>query len=183
MLHRILSTIIVAFVCIAASAQDVCVIKGNLADYRMSDGKKMKKVALVRTDEFGREVEVATAKVKKGEYKFKHKLSKDEPVLLYHIVGFGEAGAVEVFVEAGEVVVNTPSIANVGQSVVTGTPTNDVYAGYKAIYRTGEEEVAAMVAELEARNGKAWMQSVDGKASVKRIKAKESIRTESQALR
>ncbi len=183
MLHRILSTIIVAFVCIAASAQDVCVIKGNLADYRMSDGKKMKKVALVRTDEFGREVEVATAKVKKGEYKFKHKLSKDEPVLLYHIVGFGEAGAVEVFVEAGEVVVNTPSIANVGQSVVTGTPTNDVYAGYKAIYRTGEEEVAAIVAELEARNGKAWMQSVDGKAAVKRIKAKESIKTESQALR
>ena len=182
MLHRILSTIIVAFICIAASAQDVCVIKGNLADYRMSDGKKIKKVALVRTDEFGRNVEVATAKVKKGKYTFKRKLSKGEPVLMYHIAGFGD-GAVEVFVEPGKVVVNTPSIAQVGQSAVTGTPTNDVYAGYKAIYKESEDKVAALVAEQEALNGKEWMESSEGKDVIKRIEAKEAIRTESNALK
>ena len=182
MLHRILSTIIAAFICIAATAQGTCVINGKIADDRMSDGKKIKKVTLVRTDEYGRKVEVATAKVKKGEYKFKYKLSKGEPVLMYHIAGFGD-GAVEVFVEPGKVVVNTPSIAQVGQSAVTGTPTNDVYAGYKAIYKESEDKVAALVAEQEALNGKEWIESAEGKAAIKRIKAKEGIRTESQALR
>ena len=182
MLHRILSTIIAAFICIAATAQGTCVINGKIADDSMSDGKKIKKVTLVRTDEYGRKVEVATAKVKKGEYKFKYKLSKDEPVLMYHIAGFGD-GAVEVFVEPGKVVVNTPSIAQVGQSAVTGTPTNDVYAGYKAIYKESEDKVAALVAEQEAFNGKEWIESAEGKAAIKRIKAKEGIRTESQALR
>ena len=182
MLHRILSTIIAAFICIAATAQGTCVINGKIADDRMSDGKKIKKVTLVRTDENGRKVEVATAKVKKGEYKFKYKLSKGEPVLMYHIAGFGD-GAVEVFVEPGKVVVNTPSIAQVGQSAVTGTPTNDVYAGYKAIYKESEDKVAALVVEQEALNGKEWIESAEGKAAIKRIKAKEGIRTESQALR
>ena len=77
MLHRILSTIAVAFICIAASAQGVCVIKGNIAD-----GKNIKKVTLTRIDEVGRTIEVATAKVKKGNYTFKYELSKDEPVSL-----------------------------------------------------------------------------------------------------
>ena len=65
MLHRILSTIIAAFVCATVSAQGVCVIKGNIAD-----GKGVKKVTLSRTDELGKSVEVATAKVKKGKYTF-----------------------------------------------------------------------------------------------------------------
>ena len=183
MLHRILSTIIVAFVCIAASAQDVCVIKGNLADYRMSDGKKIKKVALVRTDEFGRNVEVATAKVKKGKYTFKRKLSKGEPVLRYTITGLGTDKGVELFVEPGEVVVNTPSVAQVECSSVSGTPTNDLYAAYEAIYKEGENEVSALIAVLEARNGKEWMESSEGKDVIKRIEAKEAIRTESNALK
>ena len=183
MLNRILSTIIAAFVCIAAGAQGTCVVKGKIADDRFVDGNKIKKVTLVRTDEYGRKVEVATAKVKKGEYKFKHKLPKDEPVLQYLITGFGNGATVELFVEPGEVVVNTPSVALVGQSIVSGTPTNDVYAGYKAIYKNGEIEAAAQIAELEAANGKEWIESAQGKAAIKRIKAKEGIRTESQALR
>ena len=183
MLNRILSTIIAAFVCIAAGAQGTCVIKGKIADDGLGNGDKVKRVALVRTDEFGRKVEVATAKVKKGEYKFKYKLQKDEPVLQYAITGFGNGTTVELFVEPGEVVVNTPSVALVGQSTVTGTPANDVYAGYKAIYKNGEVETAARIAELEAANGKEWIATAQGKAAVKRIKAKEGIRTESQALR
>ena len=183
MLNRILSTIIAAFVCIAAGAQGTCVIKGKIADDGLGNGDKVKRVALVRTDEFGRKVEVATAKVKKGEYKFKYKLQKDEPVLQYAITGFGNGTTVELFVEPGEVVVNTPSVALVGQSTVTGTPANDVYAGYKAIYKNGEVETAARIAELEAANGKEWIATAQGKAAVKRIKAKEGISTESQALR
>ena len=178
MLHRILSTIAVAFICIAASAQGVCVIKGNIAD-----GKNIKKVTLTRTDEVGRTIEVATAKVKKGNYTFKYELSKDEPVLQYVVTGFGDGKCVELFVEPGEVMVNTSSVAAVEESAVSGTPTNDAYAAYKAVWAAGANETAALVAALEARNGKEWMESAEGKAAINRIEAKEVIRTESKALR
>ena len=175
MLHRILSTIIAVFVCATMSAQGVCVIKGNIAD-----GKKIKKVALTRINELGKSVEVATAKVKKGAYTFKYQLAENEPVLQYVITGIGETG-IEVFVEPGEVTVDTP--ASVEESIVSGTPTNDAYAEYNAIFAAGADEVAALLAVLEARNGKEWMESAEGKAATKNIKAKESIRTEAQALR
>ena len=157
------------------SAQGVCVIKGNIAD-----GKKIKKVALTRINELGKSVEVATAKVKKGAYTFKYQLAENEPVLQYVITGIGETG-IEVFVEPGEVTVDT--LASVEESIVSGTPTNDAYAEYNAIFAAGADEVAALLAVLEARNGKEWMESAEGKAATKNIKAKESIRTEAQALR
>ena len=175
MLHRILSTIIAVFVCATMSAQGICVIKGNIAD-----GKKIKKVALTRINELGKSAEVATAKVKKGAYTFKYQLAENEPVLQYIITGIGETG-IEVFVEPGEVTVDTP--ASVEESIVSGTPTNDAYAEYNAIFAAGADEVAALLAVLEARNGKEWMESAEGKAATKNIKAKESIRTEAQALR
>lgn len=177
MLHRILSTIIAAFVCVAVSAQGVCVINGNIAD-----GKKIKKVALTRTDELGRTIEVATAKVKKGTYTFKYQLAENEPVLQYVITGIGQAG-IKLFVEPGEVTVNTPSVDAVEESTVSGTPTNDAYAEYNAIFTAGADEVAALLAVLEARNGKEWMESAEGKAAAKRIMARETVKTESQALR
>ncbi len=183
MLHKILSTIILAFVCVAANAQGICVINGNIADDRLADGKKIKKLVLTRTDEFGRTVEVATAKVKKGAYTFKYELSKGEPVLQYVVTGFGDGKGVGLFVEPGEVTVNTPSVVAVEQSTVAGTPANDAYAQYKAIYAAGLNEVATQVAALEARNGKEWMESAEGKATIKRIEAKEAVRTESNALR
>ncbi|MBQ2127023.1 MAG: AhpC/TSA family protein [Bacteroidaceae bacterium] len=183
MLHKILSTIILAFLCVAANAQGICVINGNIADDRLADGKKIKKLVLTRTDEFGRTVEVATAKVKKGAYTFKYELSKGEPVLQYVVTGFGDGKGVGLFVEPGEVTVNTPSVAAVEQSTVAGTPANDAYAQYKAIYAAGLNEVATQVAALEARNGKEWMESAEGKAAIKRIEAKEAVRTESNALR
>ena len=167
-----------AFICIAASAQGVCVIKGNIAD-----GKNIKKVTLTRTDEVGRTIEVATAKVKKGNYTFKYELSKDEPVLQYVVTGFGDGKCVELFVEPGEVTIVTPSVAAVEESTVAGTPTNDTYAAYKAVWAAGANETAALVAALEARDGKEWMESAEGKAAINRIEAKEAIRTESKALR
>ena len=176
MLNRILSTIIALFLCVAAGAQ-VCVLKGNIAD-----GKNIKKVALTRIDELGKSVEIATAKVKKGKYTLKYKLAENEPVLQYLITGIGETG-IEVFVEPGEVVVSTPSVAAVSESEVTGTPANDTYSQYKAIYCAGQNEVAEQLAALESRNGKEWMESAEGKAAAKSIKAKESIRTESMAIR
>ena len=173
MLHRILSTIAVAFICIAASAQGVCVINGNIAD-----GKKIKKVVLTRTDEFGKSVEVATAKVKKGKYTFKYKLAKDEPVLMYAIKGFGEGNDVEVFVEPGEVAVNTYSNMS---SIATGTPTNDLYLKYCAT--CNDDSILPFAKDiLERKHGAEWFATPEGKDALNRI-ARESIKIKANLLR
>ena len=173
MLHRILSTIAVAFICIAASAQGVCVINGNIAD-----GKKIKKVVLTRTDEFGKSVEVATAKVKKGKYTFKYKLAKDEPVLMYAIKGFGEGNDVEVFVEPGEVAVNTYSNMS---SIATGTPTNDLYLKYCAT--CNDDSILPFAKDiLERKHGAGWFATPEGKDALNRM-ARESIKIKANLLR
>ena len=138
MLKRLLSTIVAAAACIAVSAQGTCVINGDLADCTVADGKKIKKVALVRTNEHGQEIEVATAKVKKGKYSLKYELAKDEPVLMHRIKGFGEGKDVEVFVEPGEVLVaHMQGI----KSIVCGTPSNDLYLEF---YLTRDAEKAVL---------------------------------------
>ena len=136
MFKKIVLAAICAVVSLTSAAQDICTINGAVA------GGGVAKVVLTRTDSFGNEVNVATAKVKKGKYSFKVKLAKDEPVMLYNITGLGE-GRVELFVEPGLVTVSTPSLSAVEQSSVSGTPTNDTYTAYKAIYANGEERVKA----------------------------------------
>ena len=178
MLHRILSTIAVAFICIAASAQGVCVIKGNIADDRMSDGSKIKKLTLTRTDELGRTIEVATAKVKKGKYAFRYELAKDEPVFMYAIKGFGKGNDVEVFVEPGEVAVNTNSNMS---SIATGTPTNDLYLKYCAT--CNDDSILPFAKDiLERKHGAGWFATPEGKDALNRI-ARESIKIKANLLR
>ena len=46
MRNNILSIIAVVS-CITASAQDVCVVNGNITDCQLADGKKVKKVYLI----------------------------------------------------------------------------------------------------------------------------------------
>ena len=179
MLHRLYTTIIAAIVCIAANAQGVCIINGTIADTRLDDGKKIKKVCLTRTDG----VEVATAKVSKGKYTLKYELAKDEPSLLYKITGFGEGKGIELFVEPGEISVNTALAVQPEKSVVGGTSTNDTHAEYKAMLERRESEVDAMLAALEEAEGEQWMESREGKAAVKRIKSKEDIKTQALLLR
>ena len=52
MLHRLYTTIIAAIVCIAVNAQGVCIINGTIADTRLDDGKKIKKVCSMLTIQF-----------------------------------------------------------------------------------------------------------------------------------
>lgn len=169
--------------CMAVSAQETCVINGRIGDSQLADGKKVKMVRLTRTNEFGQTSVVATAKVKKGAYTFKYELAPGEPVLQYVITGFGEGKGVALFVEPGEVVVNTTVAEQPEQSTVAGTPTNDDYAAYQAISSEGKDRVAQLVAELEKRHGGAWLESAEGKQEVKRIQAQEAIKTEAEELR
>ncbi len=154
MIKRLFSTIILSVIAfVAVNAQGVCVINGHIADNRAGDGKKVKKVFLTGTDEFGQPVTVAEAKVKKGSYTFKYELAQDEPVLLYTVAGFGEGMGVELFVEPGEITVNTPSAAQPCDSEVSGTPANDAYTEFKAIVTGGCAEDKVAVGKIESKEG------------------------------
>ena len=160
-MKRLLTTILSVVFCIAVSAQGACVINGSIADVKAADGKKVKKVYLTRTNELGQDETVAEAKVKKGKFAFKRELAKDEPVLMYTIKGLPQD--VEVFVEPGEVAVNTASAANPCATTVAGTPTNDTYSEYKKM--VGECSDAAL------------------KSADESTKSKEAIRCLSQIIR
>lgn len=162
-MKRLLTTILSVIFCIAVSAQGTCVINGTIADVKAADGEKVKKVYLTRTNELGQVETVAEAKVKKGKYTFKHELAKDEPALMYTVTGFGEGKGIEVFVEPGEVAVNTVSAANPCATTVAGTPTNDTYSEYKKMI--GECSDAAL------------------KSADESTKSKEAIRCLSQTIR
>lgn len=136
-MKRLLTTILSVAFCIAASAQGICVINGNIADNKLSDGKKIKKVYLTRTNELGQVETVAESKIRKGKYTFKRELAKDEPVLMYMITGFGEGQGIELFVEEGEVSVNTEKASQPCGSIVSGTPTNDEYSAFKTVLNGG----------------------------------------------
>lgn len=163
----------------AVSAQSTCIINGTIAD----NDTKVKKVSLTYTDALGKPTEMATAKVKRGRYTLKYELAQDEHALLYTIKGFGEDKGIELFVEPGEVTVNTALASHPEQSILAGTPTNDIYMAYKAILRDGADETAKEIAALAAHNGEQWLNTPEGKSAVKRIKAQQTIKTESQALR
>ncbi|MBR3983911.1 MAG: AhpC/TSA family protein [Bacteroidaceae bacterium] len=178
MRNKIFSIIALA-ACMAVSAQETCIINGTIAD----NDTKVKKVSLTRTDELGNQITVATAKVKRGKYTLTHELAQDAPALQYTLTGFGEAGSIALFVEPGEVAVNTALASNPEQSTVSGTPTNDTYAQYQAILAEAAREVADKVATLEQQHGQAWTTSPEGKSAIKRLKAQVAIKTESQVIR
>ena len=178
MRNKIFSIIALA-ACMAVSAQETCIINGTIAD----NDTKVKKVSLTRTDELGNQITIATAKVKRGKYTLTHELAQDAPALQYTLTGFGEAGSIALFVEPGEVAVNTALASNPEQSTVSGTPTNDTYAQYQAILAEAAREVADKVAALEQQHGQAWTASPEGKSAINRLKAQVAIKTESQVIR
>lgn len=183
MLHRFIATIFSFIACLAVYAQDLCVINGNITDTKLANGKTIKKVLLTSTDEYGRKTIVSEAKVKKGAYTFKYKIVQDEPVLQYEINGFENEKGIRLFVEPGNIVINTASASNPCLSEVSGTPVNDLYSEYKDIERNAEEKVAKEIDALEQKHGKEWLESKEGKQEIKRIKATERIKTESDRIR
>ena len=183
MLHRFIATIFSFIVCFAVSAQDLCVINGKISDDKLANGKAIKKVFLTSTDEYGRKTVVAEAKVKKGAYTFKYKTLADAPVMQYTITGFDDGKGIGLFVEPGNIVVNTAAATTPCQSSVSGTPTNDSYNEYRNIDRHAKENTAKAIEALEQKYGKEWIESKEGKQEVKRITAKERIKSEADRIR
>ena len=183
MRHRLIATIFSFIACFAVYAQDVCVINGKIADDKLANSKAIKKVFLTSADEYGRRTVVAEAKVKKGSYTFKYKVSADAPVMQYTITGFDNEKGIKLFVEPGTVAVNTATAQNPCQSKLSGTPTNDLYEEYKQIDINADEKVAKAIEALAQQNGKEWLESKEGKQEVKRIEATERIKREADRIR
>ena len=183
MRHRLIATIFSFIACFAVYAQDVCVINGKIADDKLANGKAIKKVFLTSADEYGRRTVVAEAKVKKGSYTFKYKVSADAPVMQYTITGFDNEKGIKLFVEPGTVAVSTATAQNPCQSKLSGTPTNDLYEEYKQIDINADEKVAKAVEALAQQNGKEWLESKEGKQEVKRVEATERIKREADRIR
>lgn len=150
MLNRLIATIISFAAFMAVNAQGICTINGHITDSKLENGKAIKKVYLMRTDEFGRQTEVAEAKVKKGNYTFSYKLAQNEPVMMYTITGFDKNNCIELFIEPGEVTINTLKAIEPGKSKVTGTITNDTYSEYKDILEKYEATDAAGIIKKES---------------------------------
>ena len=183
MRHRLIATIFSFIACFAVYAQDLCVINGKIADDKLANGKAIKKVFLTSADEYGRRTVVAEAKVKKGSYTFKYKISADEPVMQYTITGFDNEKGIKLFVEPGTVVINTATAQNPCQSKLSGTATNNLYEEYKQIDINADEKVAKAIEALVQQNGKEWLESKEGKQEVKRIEATERIKREADRIR
>ncbi len=114
-----------------AQAQSTCIIKGKIVN---DEPQHITKVYLTQIDELHRFTNIDSAKVKKGTFQFKRKLSEGTPSLLYQITGF-DNGAVDFFVESGTVNIQIDKAASPTEADAYGTPTNDLYKQYKQIKR------------------------------------------------
>lgn len=142
MLHRTLLAL--AFIGLSlgvADAQKECVIKGTvMKDSMRYSPQQVNKVYLSALDEYDRFIVIDSTTLSKPDkrtagartFTLRRKLSEGEPVLLYFLTGF-DNGNIQVFIEPGTVSVNIKDAAFPGGATVSGTPTNDLYAEYKAI--------------------------------------------------
>lgn len=183
MLQRFIITVVAFTACLAVNAQGLCIINGDIADDVLYNGKKIKKVYLTRTDDYGRKTNVCSAKVKKGKYTLKYKVNENEPAMLYTITGLGEGRDIELFVEQDEIIVDTAKAAEPGMSDVNGSPLNNLFTEYKYIAKAGKKRIAEKVGLLKHEKGDAWLDSKEGKIAVAQIKGKEEVRVKSEQLR
>lgn len=183
MLQKLIITIVAFAACLAVNAQDFCIINGEIADDVLYNGKKIKKVYLTRTDDYGNKTNVCSAKVKKGKYTLKYKMDENEPAMLYTITGLGEGRDIELFVEQDEIIVDTVKACEPGMSTVNGSPLNNIFTEYKYIAKAGKKRVAEEITLLKQEKGEAWLESKEGKTAVAQIKGKEEIRVKSEQLK
>lgn len=153
----------VAAVCMplgTVCAQKECVIVGRIMnDSLRFSQQRLGKVYLSKLDEYDRMVVIDSAEVVNMDrrkpaqmhaFTFKHQLAENEPVLLHFITGF-DNGNIQVFLEPGTVSVNLKNAAFPAGAEVSGTPTNDLYAEYRAISERCVKEQTDSLHSLEAQ--------------------------------
>lgn len=184
MLRRIKSTIaFLAIILTSAQAQEVCNIHGKIENLSLSHtNSTIKKVYLTRIDEYNRHINIDSAKVKKGKYKFKYNIQKDEPTMLYLITGF-DNGYIPFFAEPGEVTINTAKASMPLESSVEGTQTNNLYKRYKEIAERHKRTEADSVKMMQKIHGDTWLTSPEGQLHSNRLAASAAMQCTAEQIK
>lgn len=183
MIRKMLLTYALSMVTLILQAQGICTVKGELLnDTLCYTNAKLKKVYLTFIDEYDRFINIDSAEVKNGKYRFKHNIKENEPVLLYLITGF-DNGNIMFFMEPGEVVIRTRSAAYPSSSSVAGTVTNDLFSEYKLISERCTEEQADSIRKLSESRGREWMDSKEGFDYRNRIGARAVMKCNTERLK
>lgn len=177
MIRKIISAIMAVAAVMSVQAQGVCTIKGELPASLLADGNNVKKVYLSRVEELGLAVVVDSAKVKKGTYTFKCKLSADAPVMCYFVSCADNKPVQEFFVEPGKVNVSAET------GMATGTPANDWYTAYCAIGAAADAAREQVIDSLKKSRGEAWIKSPVGANAVVTETAKLAIKSSGEKLK
>lgn len=182
MLHKFAITAVTIIAALSLHAQDICNIKGEILDDSLKNSPtRIEKVYLTRIDEYNRFINIDSTKVKKGKYHFKYKMQKEEPVMLYLITGF-DNGNIEFFVEPGEINIKTRRASYPSTSIVSGTPTNEIYSQYKKISKKCTDEQIYTIKKLEQQRGEEWMNSEEGFNYRNRIGALSLMRCNAERI-
>ena len=148
--------------CLSMQAQQICTIKGTIAnDSLCYTPKTVKMVYLNTMDEYDRTIVLDSAKVKKHKFTFNYKIKEGEPILLHFISGF-DNGATPVVVEPGTVNVEIAKAAYPTGAKVWGTKNNDLYAEYEQIEKRCTSFQSDSLKVMRKEHGEAWLDSEDG---------------------
>ncbi len=176
MLQRFIITATTLLACMAIQAQGICVVKGTIADLKMSNGENVKKVYLTRIDEHGNPTKTDSTEVVDSKYTFEYTMQENEPVMLHKITGFIGSSGATFFLEPGEITIHTAKASLSGDSKVAGTPTNEAYSIVTQMFINAMREGQRRFAELKNQNGTEWAKSAEGRKAYNRVQAEERIK-------
>lgn len=148
MVRNILVSAAAFLLCTAVQAQQNCRIKGVFSgcDSLRYTARPVSRVYLAKADALGNFETVDSAEVVNRRFEFSRALAGDEPALIYLITGF-DNGAVNLFVEPGEVFVDIRDARFPAGALVSGTYNNDVMHAYRKIQ---DDCVVAQIAGMKA---------------------------------
>ena len=155
----------ILFGCIATnlSAQDICNIKGHIADRSMRLSKEpIKKVYLNQMNESEQFIVVDSAYIQPdGSFVFKFDMTNIQYPVIGHITGF-DNGISTFWMEPGEIMINIQEARYPSAAQVTGTPTNELAAEYKKLRQQCIRTQTDFIKIASEKHGTEWLDQDEG---------------------
>lgn len=155
----------ILFGCIATnlSAQDICNIKGHIADRSMRLSKEpIQKVYLNQMNESEQFIVVDSANIQPdGSFVFKFDMTNIQYPVIGHITGF-DNGISTFWMEPGEIMINIQEARYPSAAQVTGTPTNELAAEYKKLRQQCIRTQTDFIKIASEKHGTEWLDQDEG---------------------
>lgn len=145
------------------AAQNICIIKGNIANRSMRLSKEpIKKVYLNSMNETEQFFIVDSADIKHdGSFTLKFDMTKDPNPVIGHITGF-DNGITTLWMEPGEVRVTIKEARFPSGAQIEGTPTNDLESEYKKFRRECIRTQTDFIEIAGKEHGTEWLDQEEG---------------------